>query len=280
MVQLKHSEMRVIDDALDMNGGYVLNFSDRTFSEFFDDEFGITIYQQKYAFNGSSKAKYMRAFIVTEDEFTVARVLRRFWEHRETIPNYLLGQDYQRIKSRFFDLLSKIEGGGALPRTDTIERFKRDETLEELVASIERDIGANKPVAALDRLHTYCMKRFAHLLDERQVTWGRAEPLNSRVGKYVKELAKEQQLRDVTLQIIKNAIAVFEKFNHVRNNQSLAHDNELLSSPEARFIYDSITAFLRFVKSLEGSRFDGSQKMPPSGIKRALHPGDIDDIPF
>jgi hypothetical protein len=82
------------------------------------------------------------------------------------------------------------------------------------------------------------------------------------------------------LQIIKNAIAVFEKFNHVRNNQSLAHDNELLNPAEARFIYDSITAFLRFVKSLEGNRFDGSQKMPASGVKSAPPPSETDDIPF
>ncbi len=31
MVQLKHSEMRVFDDAFDIHGGYVLDFSDRTF---------------------------------------------------------------------------------------------------------------------------------------------------------------------------------------------------------------------------------------------------------
>jgi hypothetical protein len=35
---------------------------------------GITIYQQKYDFNGTSKAKHMRAFIEVEDAFTVCRV--------------------------------------------------------------------------------------------------------------------------------------------------------------------------------------------------------------
>jgi hypothetical protein len=68
MVSLKHSEMRIFDDAFDMHGGYVLNFSDRSFSGFFDDEFGITIYCEKYNFNGSSKAKHMQAFIKTDDE--------------------------------------------------------------------------------------------------------------------------------------------------------------------------------------------------------------------
>jgi hypothetical protein len=155
MVTLKHSEMRIIDDALDMGGGYLLHFSDRTFAEFFDDEFGVAIYSEKYDFNGRSKAKHMRAFIATEDEYTVARVLRRFWEHRESIPIYSEAQNHESIKRRFFDLLAKIEGAAATPRTDAIDRFARDETLEELVAAIERDISANKPAAALDRLHTY-----------------------------------------------------------------------------------------------------------------------------
>src|SRR5439155_4550768 len=104
--------------------------------------------------------------------------------------------------------------------------------------------------------HTYCMKKFGHLLDVRGVAWDRAEPLHSRVGKYVKALGQERELRDVTAQIIKNAIGVFDKFNHVRNNQSLAHDNDLLDQAEARFIYDSITAILRFVKNVENNRFD------------------------
>ena len=84
MVDLKRSEMRILDEALAMGSGYVLDFSDRTFSEFFEDEFGITIYQSKYAFNGSSKAKHMRAFVTAEDGHTVARVLRRLWELRES----------------------------------------------------------------------------------------------------------------------------------------------------------------------------------------------------
>ena len=209
MVTLKHSEMRVFDDAFDMHSGYVLNFSDRTMSEFLDDEFGVNIYDEKYRFNGSSKAKHLRAFIATEDAFTVARVLKRLWEHRESIPVYQQAENASLVKSCFFALIEKIEGGGSIPTTDVIERFTRDETLEELVEAINRDIGANRPSAALDRLHTYCMKKFGHLLEQRGVAWERTEPLHSRVGKYVKALQQERELRDMTLQSIKSAIGIF-----------------------------------------------------------------------
>ena len=54
---------------------------------------------------------------------------------------------------------------------------------------------------------------------------------------------------------LKNAIGILDKFNHVRNNDSLAHDNDLPDDAEARFIFDSIVAILRFLKSVEANRF-------------------------
>ena len=150
-----------------------------------------------------------------------------FGNDRESIPLYAEAENHEPVKKRFFDLLVKIERAAAAPRTDAIDRFSRDETLEELVAAIERDISANKPAAALDRLHTYCMKKFGHLLDSHGVPWERKDPLHSRAGKYVKALEASYPLRDASRQIIKNAIGVFEKFNYVRNDDSLAHDNDL-----------------------------------------------------
>jgi hypothetical protein len=256
MVSLKRSEMRIFDDAFDMHGGYVLDFSDRTMAEFFEDEFGIEIYQEKYRFNGSSKAKHLRAFIETEDAYTVAKVARALWQHRESLPRHNgASPEADALKTRFFDLVCRIDGGGAVPRTDALERFKRDETLEELIAAIERDIAANKPAAALDRLHTYCMKKFAHLLEERGIAWDRNDPLQSRVGKYVKALEAERDIREITRRIIKSAISVFDQFNDVRNNRSFAHDNDLIDQAEARFIFDAISAFLRFLKAIETARF-------------------------
>lgn len=271
MTDLKHSEMRILDDALDMGGGYVLNFSDRTMREFFDDEFRIEIYQEKYSFNGSSKAKHVRAFVKVEDNYTVARVLRRLWEYREEIAYQMSDPNIDRIRRNMLDLLTKIEGGAVAPRTDVIERFTKDETLEEIVAAIRRDIDAQRPVAALDRLHTYCMKRFGHLLDTHGIEWDRSEPLNSRYGKYVKALEVKYPLTDISKQIIKGAIGIFEKFNYVRNNQSMAHDNELISNAEAHFIFESIGNVLRFIKRIE---------TPPAPRPKRFGAPPTDEIPF
>jgi len=99
------------------------------------------------------------------------------------------------------------------------------------------------------------MKKFAHLLDQHKVEFDKDEPLQSRAGKYVKAIQSEAKIRDVSLKIMKSAISVFDSYNQIRNNESFAHDNELIDRSEARFIFDSITNILRFVKAFEAKRF-------------------------
>lgn len=117
--------MRIIDDAFDMHNGYVLNFSDRTFAEFFEDEFGIEIYTQKYAFNGTSKAKHLRAFVEIEDAHTVSKVLRILWDYRERLPQsepspWETPKEEKDVKTPLFDLLSRIEGAEPIPSTEAL----------------------------------------------------------------------------------------------------------------------------------------------------------------
>ncbi|WP_161957938.1 abortive infection family protein [Azospirillum palustre] len=97
--------------------------------------------------------------------------------------------------------------------------------------------------------------KHSDLLEQRGIPYNRSDPLHSHVGKYVKVLQAERDLKEMTTQIIRNAIGIFDKFNHIRNNRSFAHDNDLLDQAEARFIYDSVSAFLRFIKAIEPSRF-------------------------
>lgn len=255
MVQLKRSEQRIIEDAMGIGSGYVLDFSDRTIGEFFEDEFDIDIHGPEYQFNGQSKAKKLRAFVEREDAHKVSMVLRKLWAYREGMHGFELTEEIQVQRDKLFELLANIEGAEAIPRMDAIDRFKREETLEELVSAIQRDISANKPAAALDRLHTYCMKKFGHLLDQRGIEWDRSDALHSRVGKYVRALQQERELRDITHRVVRSSISVFEAFNDVRNNRSFAHDNDLVDQSEARFIFDAVSSFLRFLKSVDGSRF-------------------------
>jgi hypothetical protein len=148
MPNLKRSEMRFIDEVFNMKDGYPLDFSNRTFAEFFEDEFKIDIYVDKYSGWGTSKANRLRCFIDTEDGYLVARVLRRLWEYRaETFVAADASRALpQTVKKRFFELVSRIECGSAPPMLRSLsgaaETFDFDTVsrdLERALASANED---------------------------------------------------------------------------------------------------------------------------------------------
>lgn len=74
MSSLTDIDKRYLEKILGMGGGYVLDFSDATFSEFFARH-KINIHGPKYQTYGTSKAKKMRAFWEQEPDLVVAKVL-------------------------------------------------------------------------------------------------------------------------------------------------------------------------------------------------------------
>lgn len=76
-----------------MSGGYVLNFSDRTMGEFFRDDVGIDIYNQKYNYASGSKANRMRGLWLKADDKTVGKSILKLLEY---IENQILLDNLQR----------------------------------------------------------------------------------------------------------------------------------------------------------------------------------------
>lgn len=124
MPKLKRTEWRTIDSIFDMTTGYVLDFSDRTMSEWFDDEFGINIYAEKYCFNGLSKAKHLRAFIEVEPIQVVAPVLRALLNYRNSLDEYRIEElaeaGNNQALERILERLSKAEITPSVQRLDEI----------------------------------------------------------------------------------------------------------------------------------------------------------------
>ncbi|MCB1838643.1 MAG: hypothetical protein KDI61_00065 [Alphaproteobacteria bacterium] len=74
MSSLTDIEKRYFEKLLGMQSGYVLDYSDATFGEFFKSH-QISIHGSKYQTYGSSKAKKMRAFWEQESDVLVGKVL-------------------------------------------------------------------------------------------------------------------------------------------------------------------------------------------------------------
>ena len=65
----------------------------------------------------------------------------------------------------------------------------------------------------------------------------------------------EHDLHEFSDRALKSSISLLDSFNDLRNNHSLAHDNEILGPVEARFIFSNISAILVMVRALESERY-------------------------
>lgn len=262
MVQLNRSQIRIIEEAMSypQGRGYVLDLSDRTIAEFFEDEFKIDFDDQKYLAKGSSKRNRLKTFIELENAHVVAKVLRALWDHREGLITRSCSIFDKNIeietKKKFLQIIVEVEGKSGIPNSQALDRYISNRTLDELIMDIERDLQANKPEAVMDHLHTYCVKKITHLLVTRGISCKKDEALHARFGKYRKELLKEQNLSAFTDRSLKSAISLFDGFNNIRNNHSFAHDNHILEPAEARYVFDTISAILIFLRAIEAGRYE------------------------
>ncbi len=123
MANLGPRERRILEHFLQMGSGYVLDFSDRTYADFFRDEIGIEIYQDKYMEFGSSKAKLMRGFWKVEDTKIIGKLVKKMIQYQK-------------------DTL--IFKGEALSENDKLEISECNKIANQLLGGVERDDGIEK----------------------------------------------------------------------------------------------------------------------------------------
>ncbi len=83
MARLSYAEKEIIEKALEMESGYVSDFTNRQFKEFIEDITSIDIYSEKYSSNGDSKAKRLRCFWTIEADDIVGYVLKQLLEREK-----------------------------------------------------------------------------------------------------------------------------------------------------------------------------------------------------
>jgi hypothetical protein len=117
MATIRPLDMRLIEDAFGMSGGYVLDFSNRSFAQFFRHEAGVAIYHDRYAANGNSKANRLRTFLNIASDALAGRVLRALWEYRDaTSPSPANDDRARKEQDRFFQMVHALDGKGAPPK--------------------------------------------------------------------------------------------------------------------------------------------------------------------
>lgn len=131
---LKRLDFDLLDYTFEMGGGYVLDFSNQTYSEFFNDELGINIDDDKFCDIGPSKGKRLRSYLKQSETEDVLRVLTSLWEYRETKRKRAsVDEEKPDLVSEFNDLLVRL--GGKAPANDSKSSFvPHDETIDESAA--------------------------------------------------------------------------------------------------------------------------------------------------
>ena len=260
MSDLTAIEKRKLERALGMGSGYVLNFSDRTFAEVFLDNFGIDIYDVKYDYGSGSKANRMRAFWNRESNYLVGKVLGLLFDEWKEFSGY---GSPPEPPEECLKIVRRLKESAPVPDIGAIAPNADGQSFETLARSVRESIERNEPEAGLDRLHTFVVKYFRVLCEKRGLSVTGDKPLHSLVGEYVKGLRDEGVIEsEMTERILKSTISIMEAFNRVRNDQSLAHDNKILSYNESLLIFGHVTSSIRFIEAIEAN--SGAQSSPSS----------------
>jgi len=232
-----------------MDGGYVLDFSNRTLTEFVAESTRRNIYDAKYDYASGSKANRLRAFWKLEPNHVVGKLttdLLKYCRPRAGDPERdRLSEECERIASRLLQ-------SGAIDAIEAITPEGAERGFEVLARAVRDCIEKNEPDAGLDRLHTFVTKLIRTLSAKRGISTDKDKPLHSIFGEYVKVLRNAGLIEsEMTERILKSSISTMESFSRVRNDQSLAHDNPTLSYEESLFIFNHVCSAVRFVRALE-----------------------------
>lgn len=238
------------EELLNLSSGYVLDFTNATFEAFVFKSVGVSIYESKYeSESGGSKAKRLRKLVRIEDDKVVFKLfsdLLAYWKQKYLADS---NDDRKLLYQQCIIELNKIAPDTA-KLSEVIHKVEMpaDNTIAELRISLNRDLSDSRYNAALDRLHTFAIKYFKGKCLKSGITNTEGKALQSLAGEYIKKIEPNQS--EMTVRILKVSISVLDRFNEIRNDNSLAHDNDLVNNLEAKLIIEWVLSTLNFIDSL------------------------------
>lgn len=129
MSSLTDTEKRYFENLLGMGSGYVLDYTDQTFAEFFKSH-RVAIHDAKYQTYGSSKAKKLRSFWEQEPDALVGKVLSQLLDTSEAIGALNGQQSDDAILAKARSIVARLEGKSApspKPAAQTVDDFLHSE---------------------------------------------------------------------------------------------------------------------------------------------------------
>lgn len=277
MAELNRIEKLKLEKIFEMDSGYVLDFSNRTLNNFIFETNNIELYDDKYNDNGDSKANRLRTIWQKENNYLVGKLtneMLQYWKDKKTMSYNEISQTEQSLFDECLKIVNKLAENNLVTEIEVIREDDDDKDFSLLAKSIKESIEKNEPEVALDRLHTYLMKFIRKLCGNHEIEITKGESLNAIYGKYVKFIVAHGKVEsEMSYKILKYSINVIEAFNDVRNNRSLAHDNQILNYSESVLIFNNVTNSIKFIESIEN-------KLKVKNVIVEVEKADWENLPF
>ena len=147
--KIRSMDMPIIDRVFGMESGVVLDFSNRTFAEFFRDEFGVDIYNPYWAAQGTSKAKRLRYYLRQASRQNTLDTLNALWEYREATR---ATADYPElddsVRAAYFRIIQRLGGKPPEPPPTTVcTDLRVDAHVTAALAARLLDVSTMEPQA-------------------------------------------------------------------------------------------------------------------------------------
>ena len=107
----------------------MLNFTNKTFGNFFLDELGVNIYEDRWAAQGNSKANRLRCYLRKADHRIALQTLNALWEYRERSS---VTADYQELDNTVYAAYLQI-----------VERLGGTPTKSAVPAEVQQEQGVD-----------------------------------------------------------------------------------------------------------------------------------------
>lgn len=286
MNNLSFIEKQIICRLFGIADGFVFKYwSDRGIynksktKELIFEACGINIFEDK-EYSGLSQQKCIQKIWDECSPQTISKLL-------ETLSDYFcfqMGTDMWSDEDRYdYSEVQKIIE--KLKSVSTVELPKEEniKNLKLLLEDIESNVKNGKPELVVDRLHTFASQYLRNLCYSHNIGTvddkGNEYPIHSLVGMlrkwYMDNGYFDSEFAAVAIQ---NSINIFDKFNGIRNDNSAAHPNHLLSKAEAEYAVKIIANTLTFIDKCEKSKSQKVQTLPWDG--GILYVSQDEELPF
>lgn len=140
MAELKETEKLILEKLFEMQGGYVLEFSNSKFQQFIFNNFKIDIYNTKYSIYGDSKANRLRAFWNIENNQIVGKLITElvaFWQTEKILKNKTISENDKILESEAKKIANRLLGVKTEPK-------KTEETIDDFLNKDFEEVSLEK----------------------------------------------------------------------------------------------------------------------------------------